>query len=110
LVTSPCLTVERLLSTPRTAAQPIVATRLNAKPERLVKPKIETKHEERPRERLDRSVEPKAAAPKAVDRVVFQLVDGLAVMKLRLTYVMKGGEEDSHCKRRGAVFCVGGGV
>jgi hypothetical protein len=28
-----------------------------------------------------------------VDRVVFQLVDGLAAMKLRLTYVMKGGKK-----------------
>ncbi len=32
-------------------------------------------------------------ASKAVDRVVFQLVDGLASMKLRLTYVMKGGKK-----------------
>jgi hypothetical protein len=30
---------------------------------------------------------------KAVDRVVFQLVDGFASMKLRLTYVMKGGKK-----------------
>jgi hypothetical protein len=82
LVTSPCLAVERLevLSTPR-----IVATRLDAKPARLVKPKIETKHEERPK--------PKTTAPKAVDRVVFQLVDGPAVMRLRLTYVTKGGKK-----------------
>ena len=28
-----------------------------------------------------------------MDRVVFQLVDGLAAMKLRLTYVMKGGRK-----------------
>jgi hypothetical protein len=28
-----------------------------------------------------------------VDRVVFQLVDGLAAMKLRLTYVTKGGKK-----------------
>ena len=80
------LAIERLeiLSTPRTAAKPIIATRLDAKPERLVKPKIETKHEELPR--------PKTATPKVepVDRVVFQLVDGLAAMRLRLTYVMKG--------------------
>jgi hypothetical protein len=50
--------IERLeiLSTPRTAAKPIVATRLDAKPERPVKPKIETKHEE-----LPRPAEPKAA-------------------------------------------------
>jgi hypothetical protein len=113
--------IERLevLSAPRTAAKPIIATRLDAKPERPVKPKIETKHEE-----LPRPVEPKAAAmheemprpktatpkavdkverlvrldeelerPKAVDRVVFQLVDGVASMKLKLTYVMKGGRK-----------------
>jgi hypothetical protein len=94
--------IERLeiLSTPRTAAKPIIATRLDAKPERPVKPKIETKHEE-----LTRPVEPKAAtkreelprpktmASKAVVRVVFQLVDGPASMKLRLTYVMKGGRK-----------------
>jgi hypothetical protein len=99
------LAIERLeiLSTPRIAAKPIVATRLDAKPERLVRPKIEARREERPRERLDRSVKPKAAAkreerpktttPKAVDRVVFQLVDGPAVMRLRLTYVMKEGKK-----------------
>jgi hypothetical protein len=52
---------------------------------------------------------PKTTAPKAVDRVVFQLVDGVASMRLRLTYVMKGEQKDSHCKRRGVVFCVGGG-
>jgi hypothetical protein len=94
--------IERLeiLSTPHIAAKPIIATRLEAKPERLVRPKIEARHEE-----LPRPVEPKAAAkreevsrlkttvPKAVDRVVFQLVDGLAVMKLRLTYVIKGGKK-----------------
>jgi hypothetical protein len=94
--------IERLeiLSAPRTAAKPIIATRLDAKPERLVKPKIETKHEE-----LPRPVEPKAAAkheemprpktatPKAVGRVVFQLVDGPASMRLRLTYVSKGGRK-----------------
>ncbi|MFZ8810494.1 MAG: hypothetical protein ACO2PN_20600 [Pyrobaculum sp.] len=79
--------IERLeiLSTPRTAAKPIIATRLDAKPERPVKPKIETKHEELPR--------PKTATPKAVDRVVFQLVDGPASMRLKLTYVMKGGKK-----------------
>ncbi|PLC64136.1 hypothetical protein B7L68_05090, partial [Thermoproteus sp. CP80] len=96
------LAIERLeaLSTPRTAAKPIIATRLGAKPERPIKPKIEARHEE-----LPRPVEPKAAAkreelprpktatPKAVDRVVFQLVDGLASMKLRLTYVMKEGKK-----------------
>ncbi len=93
------LAIERLevLSTPRTAAKPIIATRLDAKPERLVKPKIETKHEE-----LPRPVEPKAAAkreerprpkttaPKAVDKIAFQLVDGSTSMRLKLTYVMKG--------------------
>ena len=31
-----------------------------------------------------------SAKQKAVDRVVFQLVDGLASMRLKLTYVMKG--------------------
>jgi hypothetical protein len=96
------LAIERLeaLFTPHIAAEPIDAARLDAKPERPVKPKIETKHEE-----LPRPVEPKAAtkreerprpktmASKAVDRVVFQLVDGPASMKLRLTYVMKGGRK-----------------
>jgi len=80
------LAIERLevLSTPRIAAKPIVATRLDAKPERLVKPKAAAKREELPR--------PKTATPKVepVDRVVLQLVDGVASMKLRLTYVMKG--------------------
>jgi hypothetical protein len=83
------LAIERLevLSTPRIAVKPIVATRLDAKPERLVKPKAAAKREEIPR--------PKTTVPKAVDRVVFQLVDGLAVMKLRLTYVSKGGRKMS---------------
>jgi hypothetical protein len=99
--------IERLeiLSTPRIAAKSIIATRLEAKPERLVRPKIEAGHEERPRERLDRSVKPKAVAkreelprpktatPKAVDKIAFKLVDGVAVMKLRLTYVMKEGKK-----------------
>jgi len=71
-----------VLSTPRTAAKPIIATRLDAKPERPVKPEIETKREERPR--------PRTTAPKAVDKIAFQLVDGSASMRLKLTYVMKG--------------------
>jgi len=94
------LAVERLevLSTPRTAAKSIIATRLDAKPERLVKPKIETKHEELPRPAepkaaAKREERPKTATPKAVDRVVFQLVDGVASMKLKLTYVMKEGKK-----------------
>jgi hypothetical protein len=98
LVTSSCLAVERLevLSTPRIAAKAIDATRLDAKPERPVKPKIETKHEELPRPVEPRAAErreemPKTTAPKAVDRVVFQLVDGVASMKL--TYVSKGGRK-----------------
>jgi hypothetical protein len=97
------LAIERLevLSTPHIAVKPIVATRLDAKPERLVKPKAAAKREERPR--------PKTATPEAVGRVVFQLVDGPASMRLKLTYVMKESKEDVHCKRRGAVFCVGGG-
>ncbi len=84
MVTSLCLAVERLevLSTPRIAAEPIDAARMGKRLERLVKPKIETKREERPR--------PKTTAPKAVDKIAFQLVDGSASMKLRLTYVMKG--------------------
>jgi hypothetical protein len=91
--------IERLevLSTPRTAAKPIDATRLDAKPERPVKPKIETKHEELPRPvepktaaKREELTRPKTTAPKAVGRVVFQLVDGSAVMRLKLTYVMKG--------------------
>jgi hypothetical protein len=81
------LAIERLeaLSAPRIAAKPIIATRLDAKPERLVKPKAAAKREERSR--------PKTATPKAVGRVVFQLVDGFASMKLRLTYVMKEGRK-----------------
>ena len=81
------LAIERLevLSTPRIITKSIVATRLDAKPERLVKPKAAAKREEIPR--------PKTTVPKAVDRVVFQLVDGLAAMKLRLTYVSKGGRK-----------------
>jgi len=42
--------------------------------------------------------------PKAVDRVVFQLVDGPASMKLRLMYVTKGGRKIPTID---AVFCVG---
>jgi hypothetical protein len=79
------LAIERLevLSTPRVATKAIDAARLDAKPERLVKPKAAAKREERP----------KTTAPKAVDRVVFQLVDGSAAMRLRLTYVMKEGKK-----------------
>jgi hypothetical protein len=55
------------------------------KPERTVKPKAAAKRKEMPR--------PKTTAPKAVDRVVFQLVDGVASMRLKLTYVMKGGRK-----------------
>jgi hypothetical protein len=78
------LAIERLeaLSTPHIAAQPVDAARLDAKPERTVKPKAAVKRKEIPR--------PKTMASKAVDRVVFQLVDGFASMRLRLTYVMKG--------------------
>ena len=65
------LAIERLevLSTPHIAAEPIDTARLEERPERLAKPK---------------------AVDRAVDRVAFQLVDGFASMKLRLTYVMKG--------------------
>ncbi len=81
------LAIERLeiLSTPHIAAEPIDAARLDAKPERTVKPKAVAKGKEKPM--------PKTTALKAVDRVVFQIVDGPAVMKLRLTYVMKGGKK-----------------
>jgi hypothetical protein len=67
------------------ATKPIDAARLDAKPERTVKPKAAAKREERPR--------PETATPEAVDRVVFQLVDGSASMRLKLTYVMKGGKK-----------------
>ncbi len=93
------LAIERLevLSTPRTAAKPIDATRLDAKPERPIKPKIETKHEELPRPVEPKAAErreeiPKTMASKTVDKIAFQLVDGVASMRLRLTYVMKGGK------------------
>jgi hypothetical protein len=81
------LAVERLevLSAPRVAAKAIDAARLDAKPERLVKPKAAAKREELPR--------PKTMASKAVDRIAFQLVDGPASMRLKLTYVMKGGKK-----------------
>jgi len=81
------LAIERLevLSAPRIAAQPVDAARLEEGLEGLVKPKAAAKCEEIPR--------PKTMASKAVDRVVFQLVDGVAVMKLRLTYVMKEGRK-----------------
>jgi hypothetical protein len=64
------LAIERLedLSTPRIITKPIDAALPEERPERLAK-------------------------PKAVDRVVFQLVDGFASMKLRLTYVMKEGRK-----------------
>ena len=80
------LAIERLevLSAPRIAAQPIDAARLEEGLEGLVKPKAAAKREEIPR--------PKTMASTAVDRVVFQLVDGVAVMKMRLTYVMKEGK------------------
>jgi hypothetical protein len=35
---------------------------------------------------------PKTATPKAVDKIAFKLVDGVTVMKLKLTYVMKEGK------------------
>ncbi len=81
------LAIERLeiLSTPHIAAEPIDTARPEKRIKRPVKPKIEAKREEV--SRLE------TTAPKAVDRVVFQLVDGLASMKLRLTYVMKGGKK-----------------
>jgi hypothetical protein len=89
--------VLEVLSAPRIAVKPIIATRLDAKPERPVKPKIETKHEELPRPvepkaaaKLEERPRPKTTAPKAVDKIVFQLVDGPAAMRLKLTYVMKG--------------------
>jgi len=44
-------------------------------------------------ERLAAWSEERLVEAKAVDRVVFQLVDGAASMKLRLTYVMKGGKK-----------------
>ncbi|MEM4651951.1 MAG: hypothetical protein QW086_09020, partial [Pyrobaculum sp.] len=80
------LAIERLeaLSAPRIAAQPIDTARLEEGLEGLVKPKAAAKREEIPR--------PKTMVSKAVDRVVFQLVDGVASMKLRLTYVMKEGK------------------
>jgi hypothetical protein len=86
LVTSLCLAVERLeiLSTPHIAAEPIDTARMRESIKKPVKPEIETKREEVSRL--------KTTAPKAVDRVVFQLVDGLASMRLRLTYVMKEGK------------------
>jgi hypothetical protein len=89
--------IERLeiLSTPRIAAKAIDAALQEERTKRLAKPKIETKHEELPRPVEPKAAErreemPKTTAPKTVDRVVFQLVDGVASMKLRLTYVMKG--------------------
>jgi hypothetical protein len=76
------LAIKRLeaLSTPHIAAKSIDAARLDAKPERTVK-----EREELPR--------PKTTALKAVDRVVFRLVDRSASMRLKLTYVMKGGKK-----------------
>jgi hypothetical protein len=81
------LAIERLevLSTPRIAAEPVDAARMGEGLERPVRPKIEARREEAPM--------PKTTAPKAVDRVVFQLVDGVASMRLRLTYVMKGSRK-----------------
>lgn len=81
------LAIERLeiLSTPHIAAEPIDTARPEERIKRPVKPKIEAKREEVSRL--------KTTAPKAVDRVVFQLVDGLASMRLRLTYVMKEGRK-----------------
>jgi len=83
------LAIERLevLTAPRIVAQPIDAARLEEGLEGLVKPEAAAKREETPR--------PKTMASKAVDRVVFQLVDGFASMKLKLTYVMKGGKRMS---------------
>ncbi len=81
------LAIERLevLSAPRIAAQPVGAALLEERLERPVRPKIETRREERSR--------PKTAMPETVDKIAFQLVDGVASMKLRLTYVMKGGKK-----------------
>ncbi len=44
-------------------------------------------------ERLVAWSEERLVEAKAVDRVAFQLVDGVASMKLRLTYVSKGGRK-----------------
>ncbi len=44
-------------------------------------------------ERLAAWSEERLVEAKAVDKVVLQLVDGVAVMKLRLTYVSKGGRK-----------------
>jgi hypothetical protein len=81
------LAIERLeaLSTPHIAAEPIDTVRMGESIKRPVRPKIEAKREE--------VSSLKTTAPKAVDRVVFQLVDGVASMRLRLTYVMKGGRK-----------------
>jgi hypothetical protein len=74
------------------AAKPIDAARLDAKPERLVKPKTAAPKAVDKVERLVR-LDEELERPKAVDRVVFQLVDGPASMKLRLMYVTKGGRK-----------------
>ena len=81
------LAIERLevLSTPHIAAEPIDTARPEERIKKPVKPKAAAKREEIPR--------PKTMASKAVDRVVFELVDGPAAMKLRLTYVMKEGKK-----------------
>jgi hypothetical protein len=91
------LAIERLeiLSTPRIAAKAIDAALPEERIKRPAKPKIETKREEVPRPVEPKAAErreeiPKTTAPKPVDKIAFQLVDGLASMRLKLTYVMKG--------------------
>jgi len=85
LVASLFLTVKRLeaLSTPCIAATAMDTARPEERIKRPVTPKIEAKRKEKPR--------PKTATPKAVDRMVFQFVDGVAWMKL--TYVMREGKK-----------------
>ncbi len=86
------LAIERLevLSTPHIAAQPVDASRLDAKP--AVRPKAAAPKAVDKVERLVR-LDEELERPKTVDRVVFRLVDGVASMRLRLTYVMKGGKK-----------------
>jgi len=92
--------IERLeiLSTPHIAAEPIDTVRMWESIKRPVRPKIEARHEELPRPAEQKAAakreerpRPKTTAPKAVDKIALQLVDGVASM--RLTYVMKEGKK-----------------
>jgi hypothetical protein len=94
------LAIERLeaLFTPHIAAEPIDAARLDAKPERL--------HESVVKRERYLVLKPRHR------RLWIGLCSArgwYCVYEAEADVCDERGQEDAHCKRRGAVFCVGGG-